>query len=73
MPRPASDRTKVSYYLPTKLIAALKRMAELKGTTYSDLIRQACTEFVVREAPKVMADRKAIDEMQTDSNGQPQP
>lgn len=63
MPRPQSDRQKASYYLPTKLIAAMKRVAELKGTTVSDLVRQACSEFVVKEAPKVLQDNKTITDL----------
>lgn len=64
MPRPASDRVKVSLYIPAKTLAALKRIAELKGTTYSDLIRQASLNIVLTDGRKVLEDQRVVDELQ---------
>jgi hypothetical protein len=64
MPRPPSDRVKVSFYVPAKTLQALKRIAELKGTTYSDLIRQAAMSVVVTEGRRVLEDQRVVDDLQ---------
>lgn len=61
MPRSPQDRVKVNLFLQADVLAALKKMATIRGTTYSDLVREACRRFVVAEAGKLIEDQKQLD------------
>jgi metal-responsive CopG/Arc/MetJ family transcriptional regulator len=45
-------KTRVNVFLPNKLLHATKVLANLRATSYSEIIRQATAEYVVRELKK---------------------
>jgi hypothetical protein len=57
------NRVRCNFYFDEKIFEGLRRVAELKNTTYSELIRVACREYLVREAVKATADSKTITEL----------
>jgi hypothetical protein len=57
------SRVRINFYFDEQVFEALKRIAVLKNVTYSELIRTACHEYVVREAVKAVADQKLITEV----------
>lgn len=61
MPRTPQDRVKVNLFLQADVLAAMKKMATIRGTTYSDLVREACRRFVVAEASKLIEEQKQLD------------
>lgn len=63
MTRVSAGNDKINIYFNAQVLAALKRMALARGTTYSELIREACREFVLQEGPKVMGEVRAVKEM----------
>ncbi len=54
------DRIRVNFYIDSQIIDAMQKIAYLKNTSYSELIRRACLEYVVREAPAAMASAQAL-------------
>lgn len=50
----------MNFYFDEEILRGMKALAILKGTTYSEMIRVACREFVVREGAKAMQDRDLI-------------
>jgi metal-responsive CopG/Arc/MetJ family transcriptional regulator len=54
------DRIRIGFYFDTQILDALQKIAALKNTSYSELIRVACREYVIREAPGAMAASTAI-------------
>ena len=48
----ANDKTRVNVFLPNKLLHATKVLANMRATSYSEIIRQATAEYVVRELKK---------------------
>lgn len=63
MPRDSAGNSKINIYFNDKVLEALKRLARARGTTYSELIREASKEFVLREGPKILEEVKAVKEM----------
>lgn len=61
MPRNPQDRIKVNVYVQTNVLAALKKIALMKGTSYSELLRQAAAEYVVREGSRALQEKKQIE------------
>ena len=57
------DRERINFYFDKTLLEALKKLAALKNTTYSELIRVAVREYVVREGQKAIADGTIIREV----------
>jgi hypothetical protein len=57
------SREHVHFYMDGEVFAAIRRIAELKGTTYSELIRLACRQYVIREAEKAVADVNSVKRM----------
>ena len=53
----------VHFYVHPKIFEAIKRVAELRSTTYSEVLRQACRDYLVREAAKATAESKTITEI----------
>jgi len=49
-----SGRTKVNTWMDDTTLEALRRIGAVRGVTYSELIRQATREFVLREGGKVV-------------------
>lgn len=54
------DRIRVNFYFDQQVLDALRKLAELRNITYSELIRTACAEYVVRELPRAAEARKII-------------
>lgn len=57
------SRVRINFYFDEQVFEALRTIAALKNVTYSELIRTACHEYVVREANKAKADRATITEV----------
>jgi hypothetical protein len=52
-----NERERINFYFDKTLFDGLRRLATLKHTTYSELIRVACREYIIRETdPAVRAD-----------------
>lgn len=60
MPRTPQDRTKVNVYIQQNVLAALKKIATLKGTSYSELLRIAAAEYVLREGKRALEEQQRI-------------
>jgi metal-responsive CopG/Arc/MetJ family transcriptional regulator len=60
MVRLTTGSTKINVYVPDNVLAALKKLAEMKGTTYSELIRVASQRYVVQEGPKMIQEARQI-------------
>lgn len=63
MTRASAGNDKINIYFNAQVLAAMKRLALARGTTYSELIREACREFVLKEGPKLLDEVKAVKEM----------
>lgn len=57
------NRERINFYFDTQVLEALKKLAALKNTTYSELIRVAAREYVVREGTKAIADGHIVAEV----------
>ena len=57
------NRERINFYYDEQVLEALKKLAVLKNTTYSELIRIACREYVVREGQKAINDGTIIKEV----------
>lgn len=62
MTRAPAGNEKINIYFNSQVLAALRRIALARGTTYSELVREACREFVLKEGQTVVAETKAIKE-----------
>ncbi|RLC00790.1 MAG: hypothetical protein DRH90_17655 [Deltaproteobacteria bacterium] len=51
------DKTRVNVFLPNKLLHATKTLANLRATSYSEIVRQATAQYVVSELKKEKANR----------------
>lgn len=60
MTRASAGNDKINIYFNAQVLAAMKRLALLRGTTYSELIREACREYVIKAGPDIMKDAAAI-------------
>ena len=63
MVRTANDRIKINMYFQNRVLEGMRRIAEAKGTTYSELIREACREYVIREGAKVLQDNLLLKDL----------
>lgn len=52
MSRPKTDNIRVNVFMEPKVLAGLKTLARRRGTTYSQLIRDASRSFVITELKK---------------------
>lgn len=57
------SRVRINFYFDEQVFEALRRIAVNKNVTYSELIRTACMEYVIREARQSEADRKTVQEV----------
>jgi len=57
------NRERINFYFDEQILEALKKLAILKNTTYSELIRVACREYVIREGQKAINDGSIIKEV----------
>lgn len=55
-----SDKVKVNIYMPADLLAALKKLAHMKGVPYAELVRTAVRGFISENAGKIADERAAI-------------
>lgn len=60
MTRTSTGNEKINIYFNAQVLDALKKMAIARGTTYSELIREATRQFVLKEAPKILDETKTI-------------
>lgn len=60
MTRTSAGNTKINIYFNDQVLDALKKLALARGTTYSELIREACRSYVLKEAPKIIDETKTI-------------
>lgn len=54
------NRSRVNFYFDDQVAEALKAIAKIKNVTYSELIRTACYEYVLRESKTILADKQTI-------------
>lgn len=57
------QRVRVNFYFDQQVFDGLRKVAALKNTTYSDLIRVACREYLIREAKRALTDAETIKEI----------
>lgn len=57
------NRERINFYFDAQVLEALKKLAALKNTTYSELIRVAAREYVVREGTKAIEDGQIMKEV----------
>lgn len=60
MTRATAGNSKINIYFNDGVLRALKVMARARGTTYSELIRDACRTYVVKNAAEAVATADAI-------------
>jgi predicted DNA binding CopG/RHH family protein len=58
-----NGRTRLNLYFDERVLEALRRIAAARGTTYSELIRQACREYVLANGGRTVQEVQAITEM----------
>ncbi len=49
MARPKTDSVRVNIYIPRKILAVMKNMAERRGMTYSEITRAAIIKHLREE------------------------
>jgi hypothetical protein len=49
MPRQKTGNIRINFMLPPKVLTAYKALAKRRGTTYSELLRVAAKEFIIKE------------------------
>lgn len=54
------DRIRVNFYFDSQVLEALRKIADLKNTTYSELLRIACREYVIREGSRAIEARQIM-------------
>lgn len=57
------ERVRVNFYFDTDVFDGMKRLAALTNTTYSELIRQACREYIARHTAQAQADNANLKEL----------
>ena len=57
------DRVRVNFYFDSQVFEAMQIIARIKNTTYSELIRTACREYVVREAAAAASSAQMIKDL----------
>lgn len=54
MTRPASGKTKINLYFDDRVLEALRRIGASRGVTVSEMVREACRQYVFKEGGKVV-------------------
>ena len=49
MARPKLNNVRVNFLLDPRQLTWFRRVAQARGTTYSELLRRAAREFIMRE------------------------
>lgn len=60
MTRAPAGNAKINIYFNERVLDALRKLALMRGTTYSELIREACREYVVTKGADILKDSAAI-------------
>jgi len=60
MTRFSTPRERVNFHCDPPVLEALKRLATIRGTTYSELIRLACRQYVLTAAAEIKRDASQI-------------
>lgn len=60
MTRAPAGNEKINLYFNSQVLQAMKRLALLRGTTYSELVREACREYVLTKGADILKDTAAI-------------
>lgn len=63
MTRVPAGNVKINIYFNSKILEVMRKLATARGTTYSELIREACRGYALKEGPKVVSDTAALKEM----------
>lgn len=63
MVRTSQERIRINIYFQERVLEGLRRLATARGTTYSELIREACREYVIREGGRVLKDNVTLKEL----------
>lgn len=56
-------RERINLFFDEEIVEGLKVLARLKNTTFSDLVRIACREYVLAEGQKAMTDHHMINRL----------
>ena len=48
----ASDKVRVNVMIPTNMLAAARRLADIRGSSYSEVFRQSIYQYLVTELRK---------------------
>jgi hypothetical protein len=57
------ERVRVNFYFDTEVFEGLRRLARLNNTTYSELIRIACREYIARHIAQAQVDNTNLKEL----------
>lgn len=60
MTRTPTGKTKINFYFDDRTLEGLRVIATHRGTTYSELIREACRLYVLNEGGKIIAEKTAL-------------
>lgn len=63
MTRAPAGNVKINIYFSEQVLEALRAMARKRGTTYSELIREACRAYTLKEGPRVVEEARTIKEL----------
>lgn len=63
MVRIKNDRIRLNLYFDERVFEALRRMAEARGTTYSELIREACREYALANGGRTVKEAVTMKEL----------
>jgi len=56
-------RERVNFYLDANILDGMKKLSGILNMTYSEAIRQACREWLIREGQKAIDGQKTIIEI----------
>jgi hypothetical protein len=54
-----AEKIKTNIYFDPAMLRGLKKLGELRGEPYAQIVRDACREYIVRHAEKIARDAKA--------------
>lgn len=53
----------MNFYFDTEVFDGMKALARLTGTTYSELIRQACREYIARHTAQAAQSNQQLKDL----------
>lgn len=63
MTRTPTGQTRINFHCPEMILEALKAIASRRGTTYSELIRVACREYVLKQGQRIAEEQQQIKQL----------